>query len=277
MGQVIAKAVESLYNNELWKDPPHLVSRLEEIVRKDFAIQLVKSHIVWSESLNPKWDEAAPREVLLQTCLDGVLNYLKTMKRNRLLGPYARSEVELFGYLNKYIPIAGRPDIILRREDTGLTILDGKNSSTPGKYTNPDQLKWYALCYYLAYHVLPDRLAFVYFRFPESCPPKDYKDDPETWTGLVEVPFTKDDLKSISHRAIEMHKAITKELFDPTPNAKSCQFCDFQEVCDARIEQKAVNARKPKAPKTDAEVALASSTGIMDLGFFVGPNADSKP
>lgn len=276
MGNVLSAAIEALYNEELWRDPANLSARLEELTRKEFNLQILKNHIVWSETPDrPKWDEAAPREVLLKTCLDGILNYLKTMKRNRLLGPYAKSEVNIFARVGD-TPIAGRPDLIIRRESPKLSILDGKNSSTPGKYTNPDQLRWYALCYFLAHGEMPDRLAFVYFRFPEGCPPKDYDGDPETWTGLVEVSCTKGDLKDLSHRAVETHQAITKELFDPTPSTKSCQFCDFQEVCPARIEQKAANIRK-KPPKSEAEVALDSSTGIMDLGFFGGPEVDSKP
>lgn len=276
MGNVICAAIESLYNDEWWREPQGLVSRLDEFVRKEFSVALAKSHIVWSETPdNPRWDEAPTREELLQTCLDGVLNYLKTMKRNRLLGPYAKSEVELFALLNKYTPIAGRPDVIIRRDDTGVMILDGKNAKTPGKYTNPDQLRWYALCFYLAYHTLPSRLAFVYFRYPESNPPKDFKGPPESWTGLVEVPFAKEDLKPLSERAVETHRAITKELFDPTPSFKACQFCEFQSVCDAHAERKMTNIRK-KTPKSEAEVALESATGILDLGFG-GSDPNPKP
>lgn len=271
MGNVLSVALEALYNEELWRDPANLTERLETVVRKEFNIQLTKSYILWSETPDrPKWDESPPREVLLQTCLDGILNYLRTMKRNKLLGPYARSEVDIRTVLDK-TPIGGRPDLILRREDTGLSILDGKNSSTPGKYTNPDQLRWYALCYYLAYHEMPNRLAFVYYRYPEGTPHKDYEGDPETWTGLEEVSCTKADLKSLSHRAVATHLSMFKEAFDPTPSSKACTFCDFQEVCDARIEQKAANARK-RPPKTETELALTSSTGIMDIGFFTDPD-----
>jgi hypothetical protein len=56
------------------------------------------------------------------------------------------------------------------------------------------------------------------------------------------------------------------EMFDPTPSSKACQFCDFQEVCDARIKQKAENARKPKSPKTELERTLSEATGIVDFG-----------
>jgi hypothetical protein len=274
MGNVLSTAMEALYNQELWRDPANLKSKLEDLVRKEFNFQLTKpkNHIIWSESKNPKWFEAEPREVLLQTCLDGILNYLHTMKRNKLLGPYARSEVDLVATVDQ-TPIAGRADVVIRRADTGITILDGKNSSTPGRHTNEDQLRWYALCFFLMYHEMPNRLAFVYFRYPEGKPHKDYEEDPETWTGLKDVSCTKDDLKALSHRAVQTHLAMVREDFPATPSSKACMFCDFQEVCPARIEQKAANVRKKK-PKTEAEKALNSSTGIMDIGFFT--DSDSK-
>ena len=277
MGNVLSEAIERLYNDELWRDPPKVVERLSEIVRKDFAIRLAKSYIKydedWSEHGREKWDESPPKEILLQTCLDGIANYLRTMKRNRLLGPYAKSEVDLSGYVDKFTVIAGRPDLIIRRDDNGVTILDGKNAKTPGKYTNPDQLKWYALCFYLAYHTLPTRLAFVYFRFPEGSPPKDFKGTKEDWTGLVEVPYTKEDLKLLSHRAISTRKVMLKEYFDPTPSTKACQFCDFQTVCPAFEGWKAENARKPKVPKGEMEEKLSVSTGFVVFG---GSDSSSK-
>lgn len=282
MGNVLSEAIERLYNDELWREPATLVERLSEIVRKEFAIRITKTYIKydedWTEGGREKWDESPPKEILLQSCLDGISNYLRTMKRNRLLGPYAKSEVDLSGYVDKFTQIAGRPDIIIRRDDTGVSVLDGKNARTPGKYTNPDQLKWYALCFYLAYHTLPTRLAFVYFRFPEGSPPKEVDGKPfagnkEDWTGLVEVGYTKDDLKLLAHRAVSTKKVMLKEYFDPTPSTKACQFCDFQTVCPAFKSWKAENARKPKEPKSDLEKKLQASTGFITFG---GSDFDPK-
>ena len=264
MGTVIAATIERLYNDELWREPASLAGNLTKIVEKEFAFELGKRYLKYVVGdRDPRWDESPTREKLLQVCLDGVLGYLKTMKRNRLLGPYARAEVDLSTVLDGEVPIAGRPDLIVRRDDIGLSIYDGKNSLNPGKYTNPDQLRWYALCFYLAYQTLPSRLAFVYFRYPEGVPPKDYEGDPETWTGLVEVPFQKDDLKVISHRARETYRAIIAEEFDPTPSTKSCKFCDYQGVCEAR---KSTVQVRTKRLKSEAESVIDSSTGIIEFG-----------
>jgi hypothetical protein len=256
MGLVIGKALEHLYNDELWRNPHTLSQRLEEVVQKEFKLQLAdpKSYIDWRKS--------PPKEELLQTCLEGTLGYLSTMKANKLLGPYARAEVDITTWLDKYTPIAGRPDVIIRRDDTGLMILDGKNGLTPGKYTDPDQLRWYSLCFYLAYNTLPDRLVFCYFRYPHGKPPEDH--DPSIpWTGLVDVPVVKDDLKSLAVRAKEAYKAMQKGLFDPTPSPETCKFCEYETVCDARLEQKAANRRS----RPSEAIIPEGSSGMMDLGF----------
>lgn len=284
MGNVLSYAIERLYNDELWRTPPSLVRLLTESVEKDFAIRMAKAYIKYDEDWTPggrnKWDESPPKEILLQTCIDGILNYLRTMKRNKLLGPYAKSEVDLSGFVDKYTKIAGRPDLVIRREDTGVTIIDGKNAANPGKYTNADQLKWYALCFWIAYHSIPNRLAFAYFRFPEGSPPKEvspkvpYEGKPEDWTGLVEVSCTKDDLKLLAHRAVSTRKVMLKEFFDPTPSSKSCTFCDFKNECSAYSDHKAAHARKPKAPMSELETQIEESTGLIRFG---GNRASSKP
>jgi len=268
MGTVIAATMERLYNDELWREPASLADNLTQIVHKEFALESPRRFLKHAaEGKDPLWNEAPSREAMLQVCIDGVLGYLKTMKRNRLLGPYAKAEVDLSTMLDGNVPIAGRPDLIIRRDDAGLSIYDGKNSLNPGKYTNPDQLRWYALCFYLAYHTLPSKLAFIYFRYPEGSPPKEHEGDPSEWTGLVDIPFQKDDLKVVAHRAQETYKAIVKEHFDATPSSKACRFCDYQNVCDAR---KSTVQVRTKRPKSEAESVIESSGGMVEFGLGDG-------
>jgi len=281
MGNVLSWAIERLYNDELWREPATLVQRLTEIVEKDFALRLSKTYIEWdedwTENSRVKHDKSPPKEVLLRICLEGILNYLRTMRRNRLLGQYAKSEVELSGYVDKFTKIAGRPDLIIRRDDNGTTIVDGKNSMSPGRHTNADQLRWYALCYFVAYNVIPNRLAFAYFRFPEGVPPKEvgpnkpYEGKPEEWSGLVEVSCDRSDLKTLAHRSVETRKVMLKEYFDPSPSTKACNFCDFKPVCPAHQKWKEENARKPRAPKDALESTLLSSNGFVTFGGDTDP------
>ena len=75
------------------------------------------------------WDNAGmTRDEMLDTCREGVIGFLKTMKAQKLLGPYARSEVHLVGWVDRWLCLGGYSDFIIRREDSGITLLDGKNS-----------------------------------------------------------------------------------------------------------------------------------------------------
>jgi hypothetical protein len=258
MGIVLSKAVEHLYNDEMWREPLTLPEKITAMVTREFTFSLTENYIDWSV--------APSKQEMLKVCLSGALGYLRTMKTNKLLGPYAKSEVDLVTWVDQYTPIAGRPDVIIRRDDTGVLILDGKNSMTPGKYTEPDQLRWYALCFYLAYNTMPSRLAFCYFRYPEGTPPRGHPAN-KPWTGLVEVGFTGDDVKNLGARAKETYQAMQKEMFDPTPSSKSCRFCDYRTVCDASHQP------IPRKPRTEpvlegtVEHLISTSDDMIELGF----------
>lgn len=227
MGIVIGNIIERFYNDELWRNQIELKYRLKKMTEKEYDFILSKKYVDFRQS--------PTREEMLKICIDGVLGFLKTLKYNRLLGPYARSEVNLSAYVNNYCPIAGRADIIIRRDDNGITILDGKNSVSKGKYTDPDQLKWYALCFYLSKGTKPDRLGFVYYRYPYGTPIEDSED---VETGLELIDWNKEsDLKAIAERAVKVSKGIHKEKFKPTPSTTACKFCDYEKDCKARQDQ----------------------------------------
>jgi hypothetical protein len=289
MGIVLAGVIEDFYNDELWRTRDGLLQRLEAIASKRFSLEVANSFIDWR--LAPSRDE------MLRLCTEGALNYVgKTLKAHKLLGPYARSEVDLVGYLDKYNPIGGRADVIFRRDDTGVTILDGKNSKEhwdkragqPHFYTDPDQLRWYALCYLYAYRQMPDRLGFTYYRYPHGYdwaaeveryeeearkgPTHAWKKqvaefyrDREPAEGVTWVDFTKEDLKGLAHRATEARKGMDKERFGATPSPKGCRFCDYETVCPQRKAQKAENRSKRRSKQSDS--LLDNAGGVIKFGF----------
>lgn len=263
MGIVIANILERLYNDELWRTPEGLAERLEAMVAPEWE-RVTSKPYNWVD-----YRVAGPKKELIQVCRDGVLGFLRTMKAHRLLGEYAKAEVELLGWINKWNPVGGRADLIIRRKDTGITILDGKNSKLKGKYTDPDQLRWYAMLFYLAYREMPDRLGFTYFRYPYGTPMVDSKGNPvldeETGQQKMEegvdwVPFSKDDLKGLAHRAVEARKGMEKEEFNPTPTPSVCKWCDYESVCPARQVQKNANRRNQKKVE-----AIDGSEGFTDF------------
>lgn len=274
MGIVIQAVIERFYNDELWKllRGKPLVERLMEICEKEFNLQVSRRFIDW---------RICPRkEDLMETIQNGILGYLQTLKAHRLLGPYARAEVDLVGYIDKYNPIGGRADTVIRRSDTGITIIDGKNSKRykDGKggfltYTDPDQLRWYALCFYLSSGQMPDRLGFVYYRYPygntvldmDGNPILDENGDETTETGVDWVEYTKEDLKGLAQRALDVRKDMDKEKFDACPHWKTCRFCDYETVCPEREQQKKKNRRKKK--NDDVDEQLDSVQGIQTISF----------
>jgi hypothetical protein len=251
MGIVIQAVLEDFYNKYLWKHQAGLTDMLVRLTKEKLTATLAKPKFVIN------WREAPQLEEMEDICVSGVLGYLKTMKHHKFLGPYAQSEVELFGYVDKYLPLGGRADFIIRRDDTGITMLDGKNSQTKMKYTDPDQLRWYALTFALSYGKMPDRLGFVWYRYP-------YEEGTEE-TGVDWVEFTRRDLKGLAERAQKVRKGQNKGKFDPIPKAKHCQWCDYESVCTARQEQRAINVAK-RAKKAGLPI-IDGSQGVIELGF----------
>lgn len=251
MGIVIQAVLEDFYNLELWKHPQDLQKRLVKMAKEKLATTLTRFYIDWNEISFEEMEE---------TVVSGVLGYLPTMKAHKLLGTYARSEVNLYGLAKSWIPVGGRVDFVIRRDDTGITLLDGKNSKTKLKYTDPDQLRWYALCFYLSYHKLPDRLGFVWFRYPY--------DEESGETGIDWVDFHKRDLNALVERAKKVRRGQEAEKFPAKPAYKVCRFCDFESVCEARQEHRAANAEKRKNRKKSLPVfEEAEGAEVKQFGF----------
>lgn len=260
MGITIQAVLENLYNNEQWRHRDGLQERLIRATKDTLAEQCRKEHI--------KWHESPPYEELEQICVSGVLGYLKTMKAHKLLGPYARAEVPLLGHLTKWLPLGGKADVIIRRDDTGILILDGKNSTTKMEHVDPDQLRWYALVYALAFQKIPERLAFVWYRYPY--------DEAAGEQGIEFVTSTRRDLRALVDRAQAVRLAQRKEIFPAKPAAKICKFCDFESVCPERQAQRQANVQKRrKGALPIAGQPLDDEHEIVEIGFgtedpFVG-------
>ena len=252
MGVAIQYAIERFYNDELWKTMDHasLKNRLVELADEMFRIELTKRYVDWRVI-------DGGRSEIEKLVRDAVMGYMVTMKHHRLLGPYARAEVEMLGYANSATPVGGRADVMIRRDDTGTTILDGKNSKRykdqktkkyTVTYTDPDQLRWYALLFYLIHKKRVDRLGFVYYRYPYGMPidGETSMDTGEIEDGVDWVEYTMDDLNGLASRAIDATASIDAGNFEPRPTPKTCGFCDYESVCPQRIAQKESNRRSPR-------------------------------
>ena len=255
MGIVIQAVLEDFYNQNLWLNEDfraHMRHNLTRMTKEELTstLALPRFYINWRESLS--------FEEMERVCIDGVLGYLPTMKAHKFMGSYARSEVKMEGKVTKYLPLGGRADFIIRREDTGITMLDGKNSSTKMKYTDPDQLRWYALCFSLTWGKLPDRLGFVWYRFPY---------DGIEETGVDWIEWTRRDLKGLAERAHQVRKNQNKEKFEARPAAKVCRFCDYESQCPERQANRAANAAKRKGRTPKSLPVVDNADGFVTFGF----------
>lgn len=259
MGIVIQAVLERFYNQGWWRVEEYRGANLRRhLVKqtKDMLVETLPRNYI-------DWDKITFEE-MEETCISGVLGFLPTMQHHKLLGVYARSEIDLLGNAANWLPLGGRADFIIRREDTGIRLLDGKNSGTKMKYVDPDQLRWYALCFWLSFRRLPDQLGFVWFRYPY---------DPETGEeGIDWVDYTKRDLADLVERAKVVRRGQEKEKFDAKPTYKNCRFCDFESVCDARQEHKAANAAKRNKRKNESLPIVGDEGGVLEFGFASGGN-----
>ncbi len=249
MGSAVGKAVEDFYNLKLYATPDGLKERLGDIAEDEFFKLLDKEYVDWSK--------APSRTEMLEVVRSSAENFLTTVKFDKLLGHNARAEVEYRTTIDERTPINGRSDIEFTRADTGYTILDGKNGKTKGKYTDPDQLRWYALCSWLQNKVVPDRLGFVYFRYPA---------DPEkNQSGVDWIDCTMSDLEGLAQRAVQALESMRKEVFDANPVASNCRLCDYESVCEARQQSKV----KRQKSKLDLDSVLQGMTdpGVLDFTF----------
>jgi hypothetical protein len=260
MGIAIQDAVEKMYNEELYRNPATLSQTMLDLAERAFHRQESKP---WN-TIN--YSEARmSRAEMLQICRDGAVGFLQTMKAHRLLGPYAKAEVDLVGWVDSKNPIGGRADTIIRRDDTGVTIIDGKNTAHKMKYTDPDQLRWYALLFKLAYRELPSRLAYVWYRFPHGHTTRDGEGVEQVETGVEWVSFDEEDLRGLAQRALLAKKGMGEHQFDPTPTAKGCRFCDYEPVCEARQTQREANSRKRNKKNDLIELSAPGSGGFVDF------------
>ena len=260
MGIAIQYAVEKMYNDELYRNPSTLSQQMLDLVEREWHRQESKpwNYINYGEA-------RMSRAEMLQICRDGVVGFLQTMKAHRLLGPYAKAEVDLVGWVDRENPIGGRADTIVRRPDTGITIIDGKNTAHKMRYTDPDQLRWYALLYKLAYKNLPDRLAYVWYRFPAGKTTHLADGSTEVESGVEWVEFDEDDLKGLAQRALLAKKGMGEHKFDPTPTPSGCRFCDYESICDARRIQREANAKKRNKRNQVAEMEDGDPSGFVDF------------
>jgi predicted RecB family nuclease len=227
MGTVIQQTFETFYKNEIWRLRENASAYLKDVAADHLANFLSHNKVDWNSptcnfTLADVTDE-------LNRIIPAMV---KTIAREKLLGPYAQSEVSVEVFLDKDI-ILGNIDFLIVTSDDQVLILDGKATKKREKNVDPDQLHFYAMLYFMRYQVRPNKLGFIFYHFA---------DDPEQVMMWHEVSDLK--IQEMRDRVRAMVRAMVSNQFEPTPKPSFCQYCPWEQQCQDRMIQKQVNSAK---------------------------------
>jgi len=232
-GVVVQEVFEKFYNNQIWLRGASARDIVLDSVPRVFDDVVSKKNVFWDK-------HDVGQEELLIECVSSVNRGLDTIKDNTLIGPYAKSEVNIYSFIYGSYQIGGRADFIIKKNNGSVLIIDGKGSKN--RYVQKDQLYFYALSFYLLHKKLPDSLWFWFYRSIN---------DP-----LKNVPFDIDTLKETKEKILKTVWDIKECRFDATPSSVSCYFCPYSGECKEEGDFK----NKGKALIPDA-------IGVVDLDF----------
>lgn len=209
-GSIIGKIFEWFYERKAWSKPDPIGVTLSY---KDAAIDQV--FVV--ENFIPASDPGYVST--LRNDLDTYIpSGIDTIRKNRLLSPTSAAERDLTQSYTKdgiTLRLGAKVDFIHPFSDE-IVIIDGKGSKYRDKYTDSNQLIWYATLHYLYYGVAPNRIGFLYWRFPS---------DPLQW-----VDYNEDDMRKSIGTAFDVAKKVRLKMFDAKPSV-ACKNCDYNLTC----------------------------------------------
>lgn len=112
-----------------------------------------------------------------EKCLELIPLDVAALKSNGIMAPRVYTQYDLeyvYDHPKKSFPIRflGKADFILMHNSNDVRIYDGKASKYRHRNVHPEQLKLYALLFYLKHHVVASQLGFIYWSFPQR--PVDY-------------------------------------------------------------------------------------------------------
>jgi hypothetical protein len=214
LGSSLGKILEWFYSEMLWKN-----SNPEKICidRIDAAI----SDVFTKEKWDPNIDSTV-YPILTGQLRTMIPDSIEIIRSNGFLTPYSRAEVDLtviFKHAkhNLTLKMGGRCDFIHGKDRSNIWILDGKASKYREKYVDSNQLIWYAIQHYIKYNVMPQRLGFIFWAFPQ---------DPLSW-----IEFNNDIIHQVTNDIFDVCKKIQSKIFHTKPS-KECNMCDYRLKCE---------------------------------------------
>ncbi len=210
-GSVMGKLFEWFYERKAWSSSRPSVLVMSWV---DSAIAQVYA----KEEFDPLSDRSF--DLTLRNDLETyVPGGVETIRRHRLVTPGSVAELDLTQEYRRgdvTMKLGGRADFLHRGPGPSVTLQDGKGSKYREQYVDTSQLVWYATLHYLKYGVAPDRVGFIYWRFPA---------DPLQW-----VDYGEPDMRTVLDRAFETEEKVRLQMFDPSPSV-NCRRCDYVSGC----------------------------------------------
>lgn len=235
MGIAIHYAIELFYNDKVYLNGSKVTDILCEIATQKFNALCDRMFIDYEEANMTK-------EEMLKVVLDGVKGFVPTCKHNKLLGDYAKSEVRMTAWLDNYTSIGGILDIVVRRDDTGTMLIDGKNSRVRA-FVDEDQLHFYSLLYRYSYRSMPDKIGFLWFRYPY----REFTDQ----VGVSWIDVSESKLSELTDRIQKVKKAMYYKKFKPKPSRSACLFCNYKDQCGEYQEGEQLVEQAKSSKKSD--------------------------
>jgi hypothetical protein len=204
LGLLLAKLVERFYLEKWWKEK-------DPVTRMRKALPIVSSLIIDGERLNFSAEELKEWLIVAHDTLPLIV---ETIKAEKLLSDelyVEREEQVAFGEKDQ---LQMRPDLIVVRKEV-ITMLDGKGGKTIGRYTDNDQLYFYAGIYKKLNNRLPHRLGFWWFRHGK----------------IVWLPVSNEAVDVVLTQARIFIDCIEEKRFEATPG-QHCRLCDYRIGCD---------------------------------------------
>jgi hypothetical protein len=233
-GSAIGKLFEWFYNDSLWAQNNVLQSTLDRV---DLAISNVCRHNKFDPESDPHFIKDLRADLI-----EFSTRWINVIRKHHLLFVESNAEVDLsIVYFNSKhnltLKLGGKADLILRDNDE-IWLMDGKASKYRDKYTDVNQLIWYATQFYLKYHIAPTRLGFLYWRFPEN---------PIQW-----IHYDAQSLRNCVDETFEIAKNILNKCF-PIRVSSACRFCDHKIHCSDGMEYLSVHQLE-KSKKIESSI-----------------------
>lgn len=212
-GLIIGKVFEWFYVRKLWMQPNPIVA----------CENVVDEAAIWAYADKKLFfDRDAPLYLnLVAQVKMRIPSSIAIIRQHKLLASVSLAEVNLNVVhgdekSGRSIKLGGRADFIHFHSNSDFWIVDGKASRHREQYTDPEQLIWYALQYYLKFHEAPSRLGFLYWSFPE---------DPIQW-----IAYDEDAMRRSLKRTYDVAGKIQLRQFAPSVSS-ACNLCGYIDSC----------------------------------------------